>query len=202
MTHHNSDHLAVLLDRAADELQVSPAPTQRILATRRRTHRRQNVTRLAFVTVAAIIVIATATAGIWARDGSRAVTAGPATTTQSLPAVDTQLDGTWIVTALAGTEPTPSVLSGYFEGRVLLTFDNGRVVGQTGCNEIGAGYEQSGDLGQDITFTGGSSSEVACPDGEPPLLDRLSTVRYVSGAGDRRYLLKEDDQVIFELRRR
>jgi heat shock protein HslJ len=202
MTHHHSDHLAVLLDRAADQLQVSPAPTQRILAARRRAHRRQNATQFALAAVAVVIVIATATVTIWSGDGGRAVPAGPATTAQSPQTIDTQLDGTWLVIALAGSEPTPSALSGYFEGRVLLKFDDGRMTGQTGCNAIGASYEQSGDLGQDITFIGGSFSEVACPEGEPPLLDKLGTVRHVSGAGSSRYLLAEDDQVVFELQRR
>jgi heat shock protein HslJ len=72
----------------------------------------------------------------------------------------------------------------------------------TGCNTISAGYEQTGDQGQDIIFKDALTTLVGCPDGEPQVLYPLSAVRHVSGAGNTRYLLSDDEQVLFELTRR
>jgi heat shock protein HslJ len=200
MTHDHGDHLTVLLDRAADQVRVSPPPISRVLATQRRAHRRRMVTRLTVATVAAIIVIAGATTGNWIGDrgpGVRVVPAAPASTAP----ISTKLDGTWTVTAFAGSGPSASALPAYFQGRVKVTFDKGRLNGYTGCNWFTSSYEQSGGQGQDITFIGGGLTEVACQEDEPPLLDRLSAVRHVGGAGNTRYLLDDDDQIIFELTR-
>lgn len=75
------------------------------------------------------------------------------------------------------------------------------MTGTTGCNEIGAGYDQSGDQGQDITFDARFTSQVYCAD-EPPVLDRLSAVRHISGAASTRYLQGDNHQTIIELTRR
>ena len=200
MTHDHGDHLTVLLDQAADQVPVSPPPVQRVLATRRRAHRRRMVTRFAVASVAAIIVVAGATTGNWIGDrgpGVRVLPAGPVSTAPT----STKLDGTWTVTALAGSGPSASPLPDRYPGRVELSFNKGRMTGYTGCNEVTASYEQSGDQGQDITFRPGFTTQVACRD-EPPLLDRLSAVRHVGGAGNTRYLLADDHQIIFELTRR
>jgi hypothetical protein len=199
------DHLAALLDRAAAQVQVSPPPTQRILASGRHAQRRQTITRFTLASVAAIIVVAGATAGISAGDGGwagRAVPAGPATSAPSLEPLDTTLEGTWIVTALAGGEPSPSVMSRYVKGRVILTFDRGTMAADTGCNTTSAGYEQTGDQGQDIVFRDALTTLIGCPEGEPHVQYPLSMVRHVSGAGNTRYLLSDDEQVLFELTRR
>ena len=76
MTHPSDDHLSLLLERAANRLQINPPPTQHILATHQRAQRRQTITRFICVAVAAIVVIAGATAGIWTGDAGRSIRAG------------------------------------------------------------------------------------------------------------------------------
>lgn len=103
---------------------------------------------------------------------------GPADPTliESLP----DLDGTWVVTALTERNGS-SALTDAFQGRVRLTFEDDEMHGETGCNDFGGGYTQSGTDGKDLRFSVIASTHAGCVLGrDAPLIRRLGDVRHVT----------------------
>lgn len=138
-------------------------------------------------------VLASALSGCAAE---QAAEKGQSAQAQQDAAAQTPLSGAWAVTALVDTDGK-SVLTGRYSDELQVTFANGKVSGDSGCNDIFGTYTQDG---ADLVFSPDlGSSLVGCH--EPPLLKRLLDVRHLSGAGDERYLLGADDTTIVELRR-
>lgn len=107
------------------------------------------------------------------------------------------LRGTWAVRALVGSQGE-SVLGGPYARKLEMTFTDGEMSGNSGCNTIFGPYEQNG---QDLTFPPRrlGSTLVGCD--EPPLLRRLLDVRHLSGSGDVRYLHADNWMIVAELHR-
>lgn len=106
------------------------------------------------------------------------------------------LDGTYRVTALVGPGGG-SLLEGSYAKQLEMTFDEGRMNGTSGCNDIGADYTSDGrDLRFDATTM--FSTTVGCE--EPPLAERLLAVRHVSRDGDKIHLHAENWMIVVELR--
>ena len=107
------------------------------------------------------------------------------------------LSGTWVVTALVGSDGK-SLLTGPFADRLRMTFTDGQMSGNSGCNSIFGPYRLDGD---DLIFTYGQMGTTLVGCDEPPLLQRLREVRHLSGEGDVRYLQSASRATIVELRR-
>jgi heat shock protein HslJ len=113
-------------------------------------------------------------------------------------ASQTPLSGTWAVKTLVDADGQ-SVLAARYADKVHLTFTNGMMSGDSGCNDLGGPYTQDG---ADLAFSPEMMTTlVGCKD-EPPLMTRLLDVRHLGGAGDVRYLLDADEAKIAELHRR
>jgi len=107
------------------------------------------------------------------------------------------LSGTWAVKTLVDADGQ-SVLAARYADRVQLTFSNGTMSGDSGCNDLGGPYTQDG---ADLVFSPEMMTTLVGCKGEPPLMTRLLAVRHLSGAGDVRYLLDAADAKIAELHR-
>jgi heat shock protein HslJ len=191
-----------LLERSGDRTAVRPAPIEEMVTHARRVHRRR--TALVSVTAVAVVVLGALAIDLvrTADDPRRPV---PATGSPSEAATATEpvdLEGTWRVRALVGSDGH-SVLPKRYRGKVVMTFDDGKLTATTGCNDVFGSYRQSGAAGGDLIFPHGDlgSTLVGCSD-EPPLVSRLVNVRHVSIAGDTMTLHAADGTTLVDLRRR
>ncbi len=110
------------------------------------------------------------------------------------------LNGTWAVRGLVGPDGG-SVLVGPYAGKLEMTFKDGEMSGNSGCNTVFGTYEQDREEGGNLVFPRRQlgSTLVGCD--EPPLVTRLLDVRHVSGTGDVRYLHAANWMIIAELQR-
>lgn len=208
-------NLTDLLERAAERTHVGPPPLERMLARHRHLRRR----RTAFATAAASVAVVAVVGGtsVYSGPGSSPEhDTGPAGTSSSpVPTEDrrtaspdnakhdlasTGLNGTWTVRALVGRDGK-SVLPAPYADKVQMTFNDGEMRGNAGCNEVWGTYKASGDRGEDLVFPRAQLTSYASCD-EAPLVTRLLDVRHVSGSGDVRYLHAENWMIVAELHRR
>lgn len=193
--------LADLLERGADRTPVGPPPFDEMLARIRNVRRRRNALAIT-ASVATVVAVVFGTTVLSGLGGSPEHRSPPGATASSPPAssASTALNGTWTVRALLDPDGHSAIGSLYVH-KVRMTFDDGEMTGDTGCNSISGTYRQSGDRGQGLLFSRGlGSTLVGCRD-EPPLVRRLLDVRSVSGSGDIRVLHDEGGKVVAELQR-
>jgi hypothetical protein len=193
------------LDRLMDDVPIGSAPIGALLTAGRAAKRRRRRSLVGGAVAASALVLGggamasqvlTATGGS-PPDGTVAnVPSGTPTEVASgnrRPPLD-RLDGTWTVQALVGADGR-SALPTTYRGKVQVTFNDGELMGTTGCNDIFGTYQHDG---QDIHFPRGDlgTTLVGCDD-EPPLLERLQHVRHISQGEDATSLiLHADDWMI------
>ncbi|MFT4262612.1 MAG: META domain-containing protein [Nocardioides sp.] len=173
---------------------------QRITA---RAARSRRLLRLVAVVVT-VVVAAVGVAGAVAMRSAAPAPTGPAAgattsgTPVERPVESGSVEGTWIVEAVfddaGGSVPLRSTRP------ARLVFAGGRMLGDTGCNDISSSYEQRGAAGTDLVFGDIRSTLVGCAD-EPPLASRLADVRHATTRGDGTLSLGgEDGKDIVDLR--
>ena len=196
----NDASLAELLERAADQTPVHPAPVATMLAKRR--HRRRATLAVASVAVG-VVAIAGGTAALTGSEPDR-----PGTSAQ-LPSPSPEvsvppLAGTWVVTEFLD-EDGHNALAPVYEGKVTLTFNHGILRGFTGCNHLTGSYVQSAGDGHDLRFLYGvrkysmGITLMGCHPDDAPLFSRLADVRTVVPDGETRRFLDSDGNTVLEL---
>lgn len=118
---------------------------------------------------------------------------------RAVGALAINIEGKWKVTALTDADGQ-SATNGPYAKTMRLSFEDGRLSGQTGCNKILGNYEQGGVNGRDLDLANVEQTEGVCPD-EPPLRNRLEDVRHVSEADGTLQLHAENWMIIAVLER-
>ncbi|WP_181641569.1 META domain-containing protein [Nocardioides massiliensis] len=127
---------------------------------------------------------------------------GPAAASATIRNGEGVLEGTWDVVGLVG-DSRSSVMPSELQGKVTLTFDDGELLGFTGCNWLQSTYShrRNDEDGQRLKIEISTVTRAAC-DVEAPLLDRLNAVRFTTVADGYRYLHAENGMIVAQLRRR
>ncbi|MFN7150112.1 MAG: META domain-containing protein [Microthrixaceae bacterium] len=197
----NNEHLSELLERTAERVNVGPPPVDAMIGAAARVRRRA---RVGTVIVMSLLLIVLGGVAFAIRDMPSAPIAGEDRSVTDL--TDSQveisaMEGTWDVVALVG-ESGKSVMPPELHGKVSLTFDDGALVGDTGCNLIRGTYgtEPNDGEGLRLTLELSSITRAACAV-EAPLVERLGTVRYTTVSDGHRYLHAENWMIVAQLRR-
>jgi heat shock protein HslJ len=166
-------------------------------ARRRRRHVILAGAALAVVGVAmAILVAVLAHPGRTPERPERATS--HSTGTPATPAQESvSLEGTWVVTALVDGNGHPALPQQ--GGRVRITFHDGKLTADIGCNEVSGTYEKSGHL-LHIPSSSMSVTLVGCGP-EAPLASRLLVVRSVARDQGGTYLEDASGKVVVALAR-
>jgi len=193
------------LERLADRENVTPPPLANMIANVRRKRHRRRLMITSAVSLTALIVAGGSAALLHREPVSRPspgpqITVSPPVEPAQVDRVD--VDGTWVLRGLVDRTGQVPLIADAYVGRVRLTFEDGRLTGTTGCNDIFGTYQQSGKNGSDLVFPSDElgASQVHCTD-EPPILQRLTDVRHVNVSGGALYLHAENWMIIAELRR-